>query len=201
MKNVLYFIFLLIVISCENKPSVELEILNKEINITDSLRLRLTNRTKNNYLIYLNDFKPSYYDSQSNLFVNILDNNHLVKAVYSVSDPIWLLDENGKMIYEDSLSQKKYFDCIKKDRSILLKLPAKESIDFKIPLIDSIDECGRKNYPILEKGRSYKGFLRINIDSSLIKESKLGDIEKFRKKMKFKLFQGELKSNTVNLEY
>ncbi|WKS95312.1 hypothetical protein [Riemerella columbina] len=107
-------------------------------------------------------------------FAEILHNNILVPANYSISSPFWVLDEDGTMSEEDRLLQKEYIDCLKKDRSEVFILKPNQVKNFKLPLIDSADECGEIDYPILEKGKSYKVSVKLRLDSNIIPKKKYG---------------------------
>ncbi len=204
MKKTFFIIILLFIIllSCKKESSpIDLEISRRSLSIDDTLHIKIINKTNEDYLLYFDNKKLHYIDVPLSLYLEITHNQTPVKINYSISDPLWMLDENGKMSLEDSLQQKKYFDCINKDRSIIVKLPAKKSIKFNIPLIDSVDECGRENYPILEKGNLYKAKFIVNSDSSLISPEGMNKIKKIRKKDKLKLFQGTIESNMFILKY
>ncbi|MDY3376626.1 hypothetical protein [Riemerella anatipestifer] len=128
-----------------------------------------------------------------------MNNQNPIEVVYSLSDPLWLIDENGKMSIEDSTSQSKYFDCKTKYSELFIIIPAKSNFVLKRKLIDSIDDCGIKNYPILKKNMLFKTSLKLNSDSSLISKKVMKKINKIRKEKKVKLFQGQINSNTVLL--
>ncbi|MCE3024027.1 hypothetical protein LW131_04230, partial [Riemerella anatipestifer] len=91
-----------------------------------------------------------------------MNNQNPIEVVYSLSDPLWLIDENGKMSIEDSTSQSKYFDCKTKYSELFIIIPAKSNFVLKRKLIDSIDDCGIKNYPILKKNMLFKTSLKLN---------------------------------------
>lgn len=201
MRIECFFLILILLVQCKDKDLVELKILNNRISLNDSLRIKFKNNSKNNYLIYLDNLQPDYSDKPHRFNVNFMYENKIVQSEYPISDPLWILNEDGSLDKEDRLQQKIYFDCISKDRGRFLKLPAKETINFNIPLIDSIDECGRENYPILEKNKLYKISLKIILDSNLIGEKSLKEISILQKEKKFKIFQGKLQSNTVKFKY
>ena len=187
-------------ISCTNESSpIDLEISRR--NFENNLYIKIINNTNEDQLLYFNDKRLRYIDLPLSLCLEITHNQIPVKTNYSVSNPFWLLDENGSLSLEDSLLQKEYFDCIYEDRSIIVKLTAKNSLKFKVPLIDSIDECGRENYPILEKGKSYEAKLIVHSDSSLISKKEMEKINEIKKNKKSKFYHGIIVSNIIKLEY
>lgn len=195
-----YLFFLLLLWSCQEN-TLDITLTNKLLSPNDTLNINFNNKTNENYLLYFESIKLRYSsEAPHSLNLEILKNNKKTKAIYSISDPFWMLDEDGKMSKEDSILQAKYFDCINKDRSILIEIPAKKSVNFSTLLIDSIDECGRKNYPILETKTSYKVSIKINIDSNLISKKEKNKINRIRREKKVKLFQGQINSNSIILK-
>lgn len=191
---------LLIVTSCnKNGKSIDLKITNYGLNVEDSLNLKITNYTEDIYLFYLNDKKLHSVDMPLSFFTEISHEDILVTNNYSFSSPFWMLDENGKMSEEDSLLQNQYFDCINRDTSQIIILKPNQVKSLKLSLIDSVDECGRINYPLLKKGVLYKTSIKLRIDSNLIPQRGMEKINKIRKETKVKLFQGQIESNSVDL--
>lgn len=132
-------------------------------------------------------------EAPNSLNLEILNRNKPVDVVFS-SDPLYILDEDGNS--ENNLyTKEKDFN----DDDLLLLVPPKETVTLKIAVIDSIDEYGAKNYPILENKTSYKTSLKLKLDSSLISKRVMEKINRMRKEKNVKLFQGQINSNTILL--
>lgn len=199
LKFILLFVLL---ISCnKTQKTIELKIVNLELKATDSLFINFKNNTNENYLFYFESKKLTYFPKAPNSLNLVITNNEKpVDFVYSITDPLWLIDENGQMSKEDSISQSNYFDCKNKYNDLFILVPAKSSFILKSKLIDSVDDCGRENYPILQNKISYKTSLKLKLDSSLISKRVMEKINKIKKEKNVKLFQGQIESNSVVLK-
>ncbi|UWS40024.1 hypothetical protein [Riemerella anatipestifer] len=139
-----YLLFILLLCSCQ-KNDFDIIITNKSLSIDDTLSINFKNNSSENYLFYFESKKLRYFPKTPNsLNLVIMNNQNPIEVVYSLSDPLWLIDENGKMSIEDSTSQSKYFDCKTKYSELFIIIPAKSNFVLKRKLIDSIDDCGIK---------------------------------------------------------
>ena len=146
-----YLFSLLILWSCQAN-TLDITLTNKSLSTNDTLNINLKNNSNETYLFYFDSKKLQYFaEAPNSLNLVIMNNEKPIEVVYSLSDPLWLIDEYGKISTEDSISQSKYFDCKTKYSDFFILIPAKSNFILKRKLIDSADDCGRKNYPILEK--------------------------------------------------
>ena len=84
------------------------------------------------------------------------------------------------------------------NQRLIKRVPARSSIFFNIKLLNSLNENGGKDYPVLEKGKPYKVTLKMNLDSNLIEKKELNNIKSNCKEIK--IIQEKLFSNTVDLK-
>jgi hypothetical protein len=181
MKHLIFTLFLL-AYSCHQEP-MRMQILNQQLGITDTISAKFTNNTRDDYLVYFYDIKPSYIgDGISSLRLNITHSNELIEVNIIDGDIFFFSDDEDRQI----------------PIPFLTIIPAKSSKIIKFPLIDSstIDR------PVLKKGIEYDVVLQTELDTAKIgwKEMK-ADIRSLQKKYKVKIFQGKLKSNQVKLKY
>lgn len=190
-----YLLFILLLCSCQ-KNDFDITITNKSLSPDGTLSIDFKNNTNDNYLFYFGSKRMHYFglDAPNTLNLIILKKDKPVDVFYS-SSPWVMLDEEGNPTH--GLSEEKYF----KGGELYLFLPSKEKVTFKANVIDSIDEFGGSDYPILEKNTSYKAILNLKLDSSVIRGGAMEKINKIIKEKNAKLFQGRIISNTVKLEY
>lgn len=176
-------IFFLILISCflvsnnSNKEELTFEILNKEIKLKDSLNLRITNNSNQNYFIPINfeiyDYLPHLEDyGLSNFYFNY-------KIVSNKDNEIDYFNVTRKSGCFDSIYEVKMNKAYFKEKPVL-KIKAKSYIDIKIPFSDSLKLKKCENYRILKLDNKnnysfqleYNGFVNSTkfVDSNLCKK-------------------------------
>lgn len=189
-----YLFSLLLLWSCQAN-TLDITLTNKSLRTNDMLNVSFKNNSSENYLFYFESKKLRYFpEAPNSLNLEILKKNKPVDVVFS-SDPLYILNEDGNS--ENNLyTKEKDFN----DDDLLLLVPSKETVTLKIAVIDSIDDYGAKNYPILENKTSYKTSLKLKLDSSLISKKVMEKINRMRKEKKVKLFQGQINSNTILLK-
>lgn len=198
LKYFLLF-FTSILFSC-HKKAVELSIYNNHIKNADSISFVVQNNTNTPYLFFIEEKSINFQQTINSFYVHIYNGKGVTESVSSISDPLFVIpDENGFIDEESFVTEQKYFECVNKDRSVSFILPPKDKILIKQKLIDSIDECGRSNYPILDKNLEYKLSLKISLDSSKLSEINKVKLNNLMKKKQLILYQGELSSNDIIL--
>lgn len=196
MKKLFEIVVIIIFfVSCKNN-NLEINIVNSSLNFHDSVKIKLKNNTEKNYLFYFEYTKFSYFsNSKNNLIAEINNDNKPVK-VEVPSGPLYILNEDGTYNDYDIEEMKRYQ---KNSRQNLIKIvPAKSSVFFTMKLIDTLTENDIKEYPILEKDKSYKLTLKVDADSNLITKRERYNIRSRYKNIS--IFQGKLVSNTINLK-
>lgn len=142
--------------SCKKNDNIS-KITHSDIGIKDSLHFKIQNKSNTNYVLYIEKRRLYYNASLPNqISMNFVDKDKPVVISQDFTAPFFMLDEEGNLSTEDSILQASYIDCIKKNRDWVLVVPAKKMIEFRMPLIDTIDYCGRLNYPVLNRGVEYK---------------------------------------------
>lgn len=201
MKFNYLFGILLFTLSCsQSNNKLSVEILNRSLNVADTVRIEFKNNDTISYFLYFENKTPQYFENPKNhINLSIIDENENNIKVNLSSGKLFILDEDGSLSQDDQVEQLEYEDCLNKNKGFTYFIASKKSVILKLPLIDSVDKCGNEYYPILEKQKSYKVKFVVNSDSSLIEKKELENINSIRKDKKVKLFQGKLSSNTVNL--
>lgn len=188
-----YLFSLLLLWSCQTN-TLDITLTNTSLSPNDTLNVSFKNNSSENYLFYFESKKFRYFpEAPNSLNLEILKKNKPIDVVFS-SDPLYILDEDGNSQNNLYTNEKDFND------DLLLLVPSKETVTLKIAVIDSIDEYGAKNYPILENKISYKTSLKLKLDSNLISKKVMEKINSMRKEKKVKLFQGQINSNTILLK-
>ena len=192
----MFFIFLLLLSTSCKKNNIEVFLLNNEVGTKDSLKIKIQNNTNENYLFYFNNNRLEFTDNPNSLEIMIESNAKPVKSDFTIIDAFIIPDEETGINKMDSLEMAKYFDC---SESLIKIIPSKSYVILKFLLIDHANRCGSAYFPVIEKDKSYKLTLKMNMDSNLIEKKEFEKI-KMKYKNNAKFFQGKLVSNTVDLE-
>lgn len=197
MKKLFWILALtFFLISCNNN-SIAINILNNSLTFRDSVKIELKNNTNENYLFYFKRTRFDYFPNSKNTLIAEIDNNVTPVNVEISSDPLYILNEDGTYNDDDIKEMEKYRNL--SAQNIVKLVPARSSVFFNMKLLDTLNEHGGKEYPFLEKDKSYKITLKMDLDSTLMERQELKNI-KIKYKNRAKIFQGKLSSNTVDLK-
>jgi len=193
------FCFLAVIflfVSCTNKRNeLVISILNTSLTINDSVKIKLENNTNENYLFYFKRPRFDYFHNSNNTVIARLESDSNPVEVKISSDPLYILNEDGTLDEDDQHKMKKYSEA--SNIRMVKIVPAGKSIIFSMKLIDTLNEAGGKEYPVLANNKSYTLTLQINMDSSSVERKEL---EAIRRTYNGRIFQGKLLSNEINLK-
>lgn len=196
MKNCFLVLLAIIFFTSCKKNNLEIRIVNSSLTPRDSVRIELVNNTNESYLFYFKRTRFDYFSNSKNTLIAELDNNIEPVKVEITSDPLYILNEDGTYNNDDIKEMNKYQKL--SSQNLIKLIPKKSTVFFNMKLIDTLNERGAKEYPILEKDKSYKLTLKMDIDSGLIEKKELVYLKNKYKKG-IKTFQGKLVSNTINI--
>ncbi|MDR1018970.1 MAG: hypothetical protein LBM02_09760 [Lachnospiraceae bacterium] len=76
----------------------------------------------------------------------------------------------------------------KMSEPFFVEIPANNSVEFRLKILDSIQDCTASSYPIIEKGKTYSLQLKADFDSSIMDSEKRKKYNILFKNRKLKLF-------------
>lgn len=197
MKKLFWILTVIVLFfSCKNND-LEITIVNNSLVIRDSVKIKIENNTDKNYLFYFKRTRFDYFPNTKNALIAEISSDAKPVKIELSSDPLYILNEDGTYDDDDIKEMNKFRKLAM--QNLIKVVPAKSSVFFKMKLIDTVNERGGKEYPVLEKGKSYKLTLKMDIDSNLIREKELDNIRS-RYKNDITIFQGKLVSNTINVK-
>lgn len=201
MNKYFKLILVLICIGCsrEIKHPVEIEISPESVTTKDYLKVKFINNDNRGYIFYLESKIIFYTGKDINQYnLEVRDSLNKRASTEFHSAPFFIIDEQGNLSEEDQKLEDDYFDCMGKDYSELLYLPANSTKNLSLKIIDSVYQCGIESYPILKKDSNYKLRYIVNQDSTKIPLKKIQLIkQKYPKDTK--IYHGIIYSNNIRI--
>ncbi len=200
MKKIFFLILIsgFLVSNNSIKKELTFEILNTEIKLKDSLSLRITNNSNQNYFIPINfeiyDYLPHLEDYKlSNFYFNykIISNKGSEIDCFNVTRKSGCFDS----IYEVKMN-KAYF----KEKPVL-QIKAKSYIDIKIPFSDSLKLKKCENYRTIKLDEKSSYSFQLEYDG-LFNSAKFVDSNLCEKmlRMNFLPYKSKIISNKVPIK-